>query len=226
MVEDKNTERALEVAREAAGAVAGTLIGGAVGGVPGAVLGAALGPAASATLSILERSVRARFARASETLVNAASMAGIAVEDLEAALTEREDRLNLAADALDAAATSTLREKLDAYAAVLASAAGANLDAEIDSLQMVVRALAAIERPHVKVLDVISKAAGGIGPDGIAYEIQTPAESLRSIVRMLELHGLITDRGGLIDGGVVVEWHITEIGELAIDMLTSRRKDH
>ncbi len=171
--------------------------------------------------------MRVRLTRMTRALSRAAEVSGQTPEQIQDALIDSERRIDVAVAALEAAAASSVPEKLNAFAAILASTSTSNIDDELDSMLQVVKAIASLDGPHIRVLDTLSAMRGsGVSPDRLGSALKKPPESLRAIVRTLELHGLITDRGTLIPGGVTVEWLMTPLGEEALDLLRSRSEDH
>jgi hypothetical protein len=208
------------VVREASGATAGALVGLALGGPVGALVGAALAPAVTATLSIMERSARRRFERASATVERAAEMAGSAPAELEDLLAADDHRLEIALAVLTAAAGTTLIEKAEALSAALAATATAN-QTELDQIELAVHSIESLGRLHIQTLVSVGMFAQGVTPADLGAQIGCDPTDLRPIVRQLELNGLITDAGRMQPNAQTVLWSISVLGQLLVDLLSS-----
>ena len=204
--------------RESAGSAAGALIGLGLGGPAGAVIGAAVTPAATAAVALVEAAARKRWARAEQTMAKASELAGVPVDELEARLSHLDDRLELAAQALSAAAQATLKIKADAMARAIAAISTSD-GVKLEQISLVVRALDMLDGLDLRILQLVAEASDqGASPGRLERASGLPAETLRPSVRLLELHGLITDRGRL-EGGNDVVWEVTDLGSLMLDLL-------
>ena len=226
MKSKEDTEQALvpkkarEAARIAAGGATGALIGLGIGGPPGAVAGAIAGPVVTAIVEVVEEAARRRFSRWSRTYESAAEIAGVEAQELASRLYEDDNKIEVAFQALTAAAQTTVLEKSAALAAAVALVATSDAKHEIDAIALVVKALADIDRPHLMLLTLIADAKPHQAtPDYLAEHSQTPIPVLRPIVRVLELHGLIADANRLNPGVAGVIWELTDMGQLCLRLL-------
>src|SRR5262249_44083782 len=132
-----------------------------------------------------------------------------------------ERKLELAAQALEASATSSFSDRVVAFAAAIAIVAEVH-DLEIlQRIGIVVRALSSLDNLHVTLLAslVDTPRPAGTQPAELENEFNLSADELRPIVRMLELHGLIADEGRFSPGLTNVAWKATTLGELCIKLI-------
>ncbi len=213
--------RTPQVARDMTGSAAGALVGLALGGPAGAVVGAAVTPAAIAAIAVVENAARKRWARAEQAMETAAVIAGVSVSELEARLAEDDERLEMAAQVLSAAAQTTVKVKAEALAMTIAAISAAS-PSKLEQISLVVRALEVLEGLDLAVLDMVGRSgSGGVTPSALETETGIAAETLRPAVRLLELHGLITDRGRLSEQPGVT-WELTTLGDLMLNLLRSQ----
>jgi hypothetical protein len=175
-------------------------------------------PAATAAFGLVEAAARKRWGRAERVIATAADVAGVAVDELETRIAESDERLELAAQVLTTAAQTTIQAKSDALAQAMAAISTAGAE-QLQQVSLVVRALAVLDGLDLLVLDLV----GGLGTEGATpaqLESGTglPAEVLRSSVRLLELHGLTTDRNRLNSDAAVL-WQLTELGRMMLGLL-------
>src|SRR5262249_8381556 len=161
------------------------LVGMAFAGPIGAVAGAASGVAAQALADLAKAALNSRLRRAEETLETAAQITGYELTDLEEILLRDEGKLELAAQALDASATSSFSDRVVAFAAAIAIVAEVH-DLEIlQRIGIVVRALSSLDNLHVTLLAslVDTPRPAGTQPAELENEFNLSADELRPIVR-------------------------------------------
>jgi hypothetical protein len=155
--EDTTGERGvgyvLKALAAGSGATAGLLAAGPVGSAIGG-MGSQL--AVDAVSDLLHAILARRHARAGVPLVLAAAELEMTVTDLSAKLSADPRFDQLTATCVAAAANSTVDEKLGALAKCLAN--GARDDALVDNETLVADALAAIEAPHLLVLEFLNQS--------------------------------------------------------------------
>jgi DNA-binding HxlR family transcriptional regulator len=144
---------------------------------------------------------------------------------LERQLSEDDDRLDLAAELLAEASTTRLPEKTSALAKMLAAVARADKPT-IDVYAMLVKAIGDIDKPHVTILHLLASESPNASnsaewtPEAIGSAVGRPPEALRSVVRQLELHGLITDIGWqYANSSIKVRWILTDLGRALLTIL-------
>jgi hypothetical protein len=136
-------------------------------------------------------------ARAGLMLDIAASQAGTEERLLEA-IGSDERRLRLLEQAIRAAETSRVEEKVHAIGRALASGALAEDDAVIDEVSILIAAIADLEIPHIRVLRLLMQIPLTLGQLG--SQLRASPELIQALVAALRRHGLIFD-GGILIGG-------------------------
>jgi hypothetical protein len=133
---------------------ASTAVELALPGVPG--LAAATLVFAQAASNIAGRAIEDRWQRAAGTLQHAAKFAELNLDQLTMAILAAPARTELAMTALEAAAHTRLQAKIRTLGRAIATGALAEDQALVDEQQFLVRALARLEAPHLKVLQLVS----------------------------------------------------------------------
>lgn len=212
---DTPNERAVEAAGSAAAAVAGTAVGAVAGGTAGAVVGAA------ATPYLVDLARRAFDEFSALRRENVAAVLGIASGQLDVAPAQLVDDANsteegasLLAESMLAAAATLNRRKVRALARALALGLAED-QAAVDEGRLMVMAIAELEAPHIRCLELVRaaqeevEAAGEAEPvargaeQPIHNHVLTAAQESPSTV----LHKLVT--AGLLDGSV--QWDGTSL---------------
>jgi hypothetical protein len=161
---DEVTSGGLFVAIAAAGA--GSALELAVG-IP--AVAAIAGVAFQATANLAGRAIEQRQRRAATALQHAADAAAIEPDELvKLLINDGSARLELAMQALEAAARSAVDAKIYALGNALATGALAADDALVDEETFMVQALAQLEGPHIKLLQIMAKPRIP-SPDGEPY---------------------------------------------------------
>lgn len=201
------------------GAIGGAIVGLGLGGPVGALAGAAVSP----VLTELAQAVQQRRAqRAQETLQYAASAASTPLETLRDRIMEDEDRLDLAIAVLTASADASLHAKRAALGRVLGKGTS-DKDRQLGRYLNMARALAILEESHIQVLALVN---GGTDPrtwtpQELEDALDESADSLRPVVRQLELHGLITDLAWQPEyRHLIVAWSSTALGRECLALLS------
>jgi len=186
------------IATGVVGSITGTLIGLAIGGPIGAIAGAATGPLATFAGEALAK----RFRKAEIVLEIASDMSGESKDDFLIELSKDERKVDATSGILNAAANAHYKEKLTSLAVLLADVRHEKYE-ELDKYFIMIPILDFIEPPHVEILRFVfqrnSENADQLGcePEEIMNAFPHYNLIIRSIVRMLELHGLMTDKGEL-----------------------------
>lgn len=134
------------------GALAGLPFGGPVGSVVGATLAPLLVPVAEQVFRELGMDGRRR---SGEALAAACKASGLSVEEtVRRALNDEKSRL-LSGTAIVAATHTAWEDKVRTLGRSLASGLLATDDAEVDSEQLIMSAIADLEGPHLALLDLL-----------------------------------------------------------------------
>lgn len=140
----------------------------------------------------------------------AGEASGLGAEDLAAAMGRSARTRKLTATAAEAAATTTWPVKIVVLGKLLADGLIADDNAEIDIQQHAVDAMEDMERPHVALLDLLTRDPPndeGWGEDTIAREEPQLAPVLAGLIGVLRVHGLIYDD----------QWIVTMFGQTVLD---------
>jgi hypothetical protein len=155
--DDETRDRWGGATLEAGYAVVGAVVGTVLGGPLGTVVGAAIAPwGVAATEQIAQAWADRRQRNAALAATMAADELDIDGEALSALATSTPAALQLSAEAFIAASNTVSEDKIEALSKALAKGLaedGARLDEELQ----VVRALAAVEEPHIAVLGLFDR---------------------------------------------------------------------
>ena len=135
----------------AGGALMGSFIGGPAGAITGAALGPLLEPCAQKVWEGLSAAGRRRVG---EALASACD-AGIPQDELLERIDTSDRRQSLAGYALSAASRTAWKDKIRTLGRSLASGLLADDDAQIDTEQLIISAIADIEAPHLTLLEFL-----------------------------------------------------------------------
>lgn len=204
------------------GSVSSTLIGLAIGGPIGAAFGAISGPVVSFAVEAMAR----RRARAQAIVADAAIRSGEEIDEFVKGLLESGELTDLAAQIISVAANTPFTLKLQALSALLAEAKG-SAPRGLENAFILTRIIDSLEPVHLNVLSAVrtfnsSKPdAHGCTPDFLIESFPDQKHLLRSVVRTLELHGLLVDQARLapLDHGGHVYWASSEIGDALVDIV-------
>ena len=204
------------------GSVSGALLGLAVGGPAGAIAGAAVGPVVTYSIDYLTR----RRAQAELVLRDAARINGEDVDEFTQALLSSPHKTDLALRILTSGSEAYASEKARALAALLAKIEITEGDPPDDD-HVMLNIIDAMERSHMRMLAFIgrqsneSNAETGCTPDSLINAFPEYELTMRSIVRTLELHGLILDQSRLdpVSHGGKVFWQLSPFGRALLDYL-------
>jgi hypothetical protein len=145
------SERTAQAVAAAVGALAGLPLG-PIGSVVGAALGPLLEPAVSDIMYLVGQAGKRRGA---EALAEACEGTGLPVEETLSRIFNDEKSQLLAATAVFAATRTTWEGKVRTLGRSLASGLLASDDAEIDTEQLIMSAIADMEAPHLALLDLL-----------------------------------------------------------------------
>jgi hypothetical protein len=228
---------------ETIGTVAGMIAEVASKGTPG--VGPAVGLSVATVVKLGESIRVARIGRMAETVEAAIELMDVGLDIFEEQSREYAPRLELLAQILEAAAHTSMQEKIKALSKVLADGFGDSEDA-IARARIVAAALADIEAPHIRVLALlkeephprpgipseeaailqISEDEDGPPPPAgwnvgeLGERLKQDATIMPAILAVLSGHGVIST--GLGPKGMwelVPSYRITPIGALCLDLL-------
>ena len=226
-----------ELVPSTGGAVGGALAGVAIGGAPGAVVGAAAGAVVE---HVVSEALARRRQRAAQAIQIAAGEAGLTADELLERFRTDERLHELAASVIAAAAETILQAKIRALGKALARGTLATDDGGIDQERFMVGTLAALEAPHVHVLQQLGERYADYGsehsPDGtrrahgwtpFALRQRVPGLTrvLGPVLATLGSHDLIVNTAvGTYDyiPGEGDRWVLTDYGRRLLDLLEER----
>jgi hypothetical protein len=212
-----------------AGVVAELALGS---GPLGTVAGGLMPVAVQLTAAVRSRWIR----RASQAVQVATDLLDPGVDILDERSPRFDERLELIARVIDAAARATLHEKIEALGRVLAD--GLNDDEHIDEALILASALAVLEAPHVAVLDrldvqreppaelIVAGRDSTLGwrNEHLRHVLPGLSTILENVLAVLSAQGLIVDLRGetwsTAQGGPT--WKITPLGRRCLFLLGSR----
>jgi hypothetical protein len=214
--------------------VLATAAGIALGANPvvATVVGAS-GPALKLAHRVLSRARERREDRVARTIEQAAEILDVGLDIFEERATSYDDRLELLARVLEAAARTPLEEKVTALARVLAE--GLRDGESVNEALVIAAALADIEAAHVYVLHHLAvtplppeqlRRPNHPEPRGweaaqIAAAVPEVTDILDGLLAVLSGHGLIRDQGGVTYPGGVgpAVWRLTALGRRCLLLL-------
>lgn len=213
-VSKKTLPKPGHVAFETAGSVAGAGIGIAVGGPAGALIGAGTGPIAVYSA----RLVSAAAVRFWQRLKTSLSATKLTEQMYVHGIDELEERKSAFLKIIRVAAATIDDNHID----ILAEAASQLVSADArraSAIGQVSEILSMLNVLHVKALTIISQYnlenpdSMGLTPDPLIEEFKNEEPLVRSIVRTLELHGLIVDNARFNPPAGKVYWQVTDLGK-------------
>ncbi len=217
----------------AGGVVAELVLGG---GPVSAVVAGGMVPVAVQAAAVVHRRWRDKAGRALQVAADALD-AGLDIFDER--LPGHDERVELLARVIEAAARSTLEAKVTALGRVLAD--GLREEGDTDEALLLAAALAAIEGPHVGVLAhlhahpqipaelVRAGVESSIGwrPDQVAHELPQVGGVVEAVFAVLAGHGLIRDAGAINYPGTIGPsiWRIATLGRRCLFLLDTDREE-
>jgi len=150
------------------------------------------------------------LAQTAAVVGEAATMSGLSLEELVEALTRSPQAAGLMAAALQGSAATAVDAKLKLFARVLANTATDS--AVIDEDLLVVRAINALEAPHLRVMELLRREPPATDVPtkrppqhwtgaSVALELGWPASSVTSVLLTLQAAAAIYLSPTQIDGG-------------------------
>lgn len=198
------------------GSIVGAIVGIALGGPIGAIVGASTAPVMTMTYKIVERAFERRYERTRQIVEQAFIVSRIAPEEAIFLLNSDDDKVD---DFL-----SLLRIVLESdpsvdkiLSSILAESLISKSNQERERLLIIGDALRNIRPIHIRILKTLYDSGGILKSNQIASVVGIPEIELRSVVRDLELRGMIKDLGNS-----PVEWKLRELGDSLISYVASK----
>jgi hypothetical protein len=224
-MKDSPKERAIELASGVAGEIAEVAIT-ALSRDP--FLGAVAGPFLDTAATLLLRRATVFWQPVRE--------AGISPSEFVESIQNDERVFDLLRDASEAAARTSLDEKIRALGSALLSGLMAKDDAQIEEAIIIVDALRELEAIHIRVLRILEEAppmevppADGstarpmraqVSREKLAAELDNPERVLNGVLAPLEAQHLVENSAiGLWDYSGNPEWSLTDFGQALLDLL-------
>jgi len=231
-----------DVERPFQGVVAETVAGAAIGFVFGGPAGAAAGglvPLGERLVRLSQTELFSREARAEAMWVIASHEAGTSREAMLDAAERDADRLHMGYSAGQAAATSRYPARVVALGRALAHGIPSDDAAELDHWQLMIDAIAEVERPHLVLLSKFANIEGSVAApvfvrrtldwDQLNKLASKYGQSLHALLAALERLGLINRESVAVlasdDGRPSDEvlrgafWRLTDFGYAILDEL-------
>jgi hypothetical protein len=141
--------------QRAGAAAGGALVGGVIGGPAGAIAGAALAPLLEPFAQRVWDELSAQGQRRMGEALAAACDAGVPPDELDERINASDRTQLLTGHALAAASRTAWDDKVRTLGRSLAAGLLADDDAQIDTEQLIISALADIEGPHLALLEFL-----------------------------------------------------------------------
>ncbi len=195
----------------------GALVGFAVGGPIGAVVGATTSPTITMTYNILNKALERRKARIEKVLETAFEIAKItpneALKILESDESKTDDLFSL---------LKIIADTDPSVDNILSSIIGENLKNSVsihrERLLILADAIRNIRAIHLRILKSIFDADGVLTAEEMSNIVGISVIELRSVVRDLELRGMIRDTGK-----IPIEWELREIGQMLVEFSNNKK---
>lgn len=221
MNKDDKHEPEKNLGRELATTTTGAIVGAAIGGPVGAVVGGAVGPVSEYINRVRKRQIE----RAAALAERSAQLAGLTTDELFSRLANDEKISDLGIRLLEIAAKSEVGDRDNAMAILMAQAVKDDGDESSAHFQMLGEILAELRSPHIQVLLFIADGEG-VSPDSLLSEFADYFSTMRSIVRVLELHGLIVDENRLSSPPTnEISWTTSELGQAIVEIVLGAREE-
>ena len=194
----------------------GALVGFAVGGIAGAVVGTTTSPSVMMAYNIINRAIERRKQRTKKVLETAFEIAEITPNEalliLESDESKTDDIISL---------LKIVAETDPNFDNILSSIIGENFKSQNKSNQerllILADAIRNLRYIHIRILKSIFDAGGILLAEEMSNIVEIPIIELRSIVRDLELRGMIRDTGK-----VPIEWELRELGQMLIEFSNNK----
>ena len=211
----------------AVGSASVTLVLGLVfGPAPTALVGAATGPYIEEFSSFARQAVLRQIGRVQRAIDVAVDYGSTDVDTLVGEALANDLKLELATRGFNAAATSTINEKIDALGRALASGLLAEDDAIVHEEFQIISALAQIDAPEIRLLQVMEIPRENDqhwSRDLIAMHDPGLASTVDALLARVSAQGLVASPM-VVGAGGWPPWKLTEFGELCLRALRDREQ--
>lgn len=181
-----------QTARETSSAVVGSLVGLALGGPIGGVVGAAAAPVLSTTLKVAVRALQRRRDRAERILTQALAAKQIEPEQAVHLLETDDDKTDVFINLLSQA--GSVDPGVEAmFESILGEILLSESAIQRDRLLIIADALRGMRSIHMRLLASLQAHGGARSAEDLAADVGIPEIELRSVVRDLEMRGMIKD---------------------------------
>lgn len=188
-------------------AVVGALVGLSVGGPAGAVLGAVASPLASAATRFAVRSYNRRVKRVETVLKNAIDSSEISRVDIEEKLNRDEQLVDDIVLILTQIHTFDLGFD-EIIQSILSEIIVSESEQNRDRMLILADTIRGLRRAHVQIIKGMAQNNNVMNADEMSDLVGLSVVELRSVVRGLELRGILKDLGG-----EPVAWELRELGQ-------------
>lgn len=212
---DSTNEIAL-LASDTSSALIGAIVGTALGGPVGTIVGGAVTPSLTRASMAITLALNRRRERAALALSEAASALPSEI-DISTVLDDRPDDAEIMIDLLRSAARAS-DSLIPAYASLIHSLL--SNDTSKYRLQILAGAINELNEVHLIVLRKLGNNGGELPAQELSVAVAIPEIELRSIVRDLELRGMIKDC--YTDP---MTWKLRELGEGIVKILGETSED-
>jgi len=198
--------------REAGSAVVGTIVGLALGGPVGAIAGAAVAPVISTTVKIVQRALHERHERAKRVMEQSLNEANLSPEQVLALMGDSTEKTESVLRLLEQASKSdpSLEQVLQS---ILSSTFLSETEIQRERLLIIADAIDGMRVIHMRILEALGTHDGILSAGEIARAVNIPEVELRSVVRDLELRGMIKD-----NQTHPIEWRLRTLGKAVLEL--------
>ena len=211
-IEDEIKKDAINVG----GSVIGTIVGLTFGGPIGAVIGATTAPVMGMTYNFINRAVERRKERTKQVIESAFTAADVSPEEAVTLLNSDDVKTD---DFLSLLRIISQSDPIfdEVLSALIGESLKAKSNQERELLLILGDAIRNLRATHFSILKAIFDAGGILKSKEIAMQVGIPEIQLRSVVRDLELRGMIKDIGKH-----PIEWKLRELGTTLINFANNK----
>lgn len=191
--------------------IIGSIVGLAIGGPVGAVIGATTPPSLVMACRVASSFIERKYKRTNNVVEKALSLANVTPEEAVEKLNSNDKLADSFINLLRMASESDTSID-DIMSSILASCLTTSSNAERERLLILSDSLYNMRTTHILILKALYEVGGILKAKEIADIVDIPEVELRSVVRNLELRGMIKDRGVH-----PTEWKLRELGKAIIE---------
>jgi len=214
-IDDEFKKDAINVSGSVVGAIVGLVLGGPIG----AVIGSTTAPAVGMAYNLVNRALERKQERTKEVIESAFIAANLSPNEAIALLdsddAKTDDFLSLlriisqSDPSFDSILTALLAESLKTTS-----------NQSRERLLILGDAIKNLRTTHFSILKILFNAGGTLKSNQISTQVGIPEIELRSVVRDLELRGMIKDIGNH-----PVEWKLRELGTTLVNFANSKNNN-